>query len=542
MAQSISVVKNFRPSVEEIQIQDTRDYAGGGITAASSIFKLTDPFGVVFYENSGFATDNFASPDLDYSGAPYTDTFSQALPKFNGEPIRGTYLVEMKTQSSTGGPSTVETFSPKKYSSGIFQNPEPNVTVTIDCFVPSIVVRDTGVYGPGSLARSWSVAYPASLGLTPLSASTDPTYTITNPTPIYTGDWGATHTVVETITVARLMIGNPADTEEYTLIQEGSDTEYFKVNCVDLCVAHTCMKTLWDQYEAVKTSDINLANNLYAKWNEASNLLALLLSAQKCGSSNFNDIYCDFQKVIGETVDCGCASTDSTITEPALVTGNCSTTLEDVIQAGTGISVASTTSGGQKVWTINSTQINSTSVAVGTDTPDELTVTNNSVGQAWDFTIDHDPPQAWVEFENADYNDSEYVKITSEGTGWTGDAVALAYREERRYERSDGRNGAIVRMRGYVRVNLTSGSIAAGDLVDLPAIGRVRPETPTELQGRLIGITSPENPVYISIDTDGDILVNCSANLASFSPYTDGSGSYFLLWVNDTYEGLEPIP
>ena len=84
--------KNFK-------LTDTTDYASESIalTDVEGLFKITAPDGTIAYENAGFASDDFTSPDVDVDVSTLFDTVNLPLDSEN-EVQLGNYLIEYKIE------------------------------------------------------------------------------------------------------------------------------------------------------------------------------------------------------------------------------------------------------------------------------------------------------------------------------------------------------------------------------------------------------------------------------------------------------------
>ena len=96
----LRVKKEFNLINGNITLTDITNWSGAGIIApdtASILLKLVAPTGAIVYQNSGFDTNDFSSPDFDLNN----DTFVETMPQdVLGNYITGTYTLLIKARVS----------------------------------------------------------------------------------------------------------------------------------------------------------------------------------------------------------------------------------------------------------------------------------------------------------------------------------------------------------------------------------------------------------------------------------------------------------
>jgi hypothetical protein len=103
---------------KDFKLTDTTDYATGSVDYASGLYKVVSPVGTTVYENSGYATDDFSSPDVAYHLSD-TNVDDLALPTtVSGDIVTGIYTIYNKTivwdlKSTTSAYSTTLTAATK---------------------------------------------------------------------------------------------------------------------------------------------------------------------------------------------------------------------------------------------------------------------------------------------------------------------------------------------------------------------------------------------------------------------------------------------
>ena len=98
----LRVEKEFNLVTGDLTLTDLTDFAGYGVIApdtASIILKLVAPTGAIVYQNIGYDTDNFGSPDFDLTTSVLNKTIPQDV---NGNYITGSYTLYLKAQVVEG--------------------------------------------------------------------------------------------------------------------------------------------------------------------------------------------------------------------------------------------------------------------------------------------------------------------------------------------------------------------------------------------------------------------------------------------------------
>jgi len=521
---AISFTAAFDVISQQLTLTDTRDYVGEGLLAGVGIFKVTDPLGNVIYENVGFASSSFATGDVIFGT---NNTFSTILPASGGSIIEGTYTVEMKNQVT--GSIVTELTQSYNYSN---PNVTQDVDVSVNIDVPSVLIEDSTVYGAGSsVSRAWTVYYPASLGLADITSSAG-SILLQNPTAIYTGGYEAKliSTVVYTVD-ADATLG----TDGHTVNAVFDTIEKFTVDKSTLCEVYSCVLAMENHYQTLLDTDTNEAADCKPRLDHAIRLMNLIMAGIKCGE-DVTSLYARLKAVYDNcacAADCACDPSDDDT--PTLIASTNPALFNTVVTQGTGITVTPSVSGNTNFFNVAQAGGNTTTFNLTTNTPEEILLTPNNVGQAWAYRIDHAAPDAWQNISS--FTDPDFAVITTEN--FLGSAFApMRYRTERKYASSG--NKSIVRISGSVRINRNSGSFLADDLFTLPGTAntRYRPEFTVEMTATLhTGLGTV--PVGVIIRNTGQVQIEDPTDLSTLTPY---SGSHFILTIERTFEGVEPIP
>lgn len=178
---------------DTLTITDITDYVTEGVDTATvtGILKVTTPSGVS-YENAGFATDDFSSPDIDVD----VDTEITSIPIFagdDGEPAPGTYTISYKAYTTAGGGEMFEKDFTFVYDATRITVVPSAETDTFRSLLTSTDSTDWALtinsveYTPDTVVYSHSIDQPAGAGGTNPGTSALKTRII-GPS-IYTGDW-----------------------------------------------------------------------------------------------------------------------------------------------------------------------------------------------------------------------------------------------------------------------------------------------------------------------------------------------------------------
>lgn len=327
--------KNFR-------LTDSTDYAGQGIalTDVVGIFKILAPDGTVAYENSGFASDDFSSPDID---ADVSLIFSSALLPLDSENNvqLGNYTVQYKIE-------VIGAVQPGQYSKNTSVencHEDPTVTIeqSVDCFNSKLTSTDTTVYGtekvptPTSVVRTHTAYAPPTSGLPDTVTSNK----INVVTPIATKTWtlGISTDVQWDYPDGLCIINTLTGNEEVEVVCEQS-----------LCDLFCCIDKLYQRYLGLLGSNTPLAMEEKVKLEFVAMDMILFQQASECGDVDKAKTYYDhILAVTGCEPGCSCDDEDFSVVIPVCVTGG--TAVVDACGNG-AIAVTANTVGDTTTYTV----------------------------------------------------------------------------------------------------------------------------------------------------------------------------------------------
>jgi len=297
--------KNFK-------LTDTTDYASEGIalTDVEGLFKITAPDGTIAYENAGFATNDFTSPDVDVDVSTLFDTVS--LPLDSKDEVQlGDYVLEYKIEVIGGVQPGVYT---KSFSvQNCHVDPIVDVDFETDCFNSKLTSTDNTNYStelvpsPTSIVRTHTAYPPPTSGLS------------------------------DTVTPNKILVASPISTKTWTLevssvvrwdypdglciinTLEG-DIEA-EVTCdISICDIFCCIDKLYKRYEAKLGINSVLASQIKNQLDIVALDLVLFENALKCGHNDKAQVYYDhILAVSGCEPGCSCTDVDAVQVIPVCV-------------------------------------------------------------------------------------------------------------------------------------------------------------------------------------------------------------------------------
>jgi len=350
----------------------------GNIVSSSTdivniILQILDPAGQPIYQNTGWNSSVFTSPDLFYGASPITQTTAKTLfYDQNGNLITGNFTVNAKVQVVQDWATTpITTYGngqslPLLNSAYLQKNLGCTLLFQPDYFHANMTVSDQTVYG----------AYTS---ITPLITVTPPieahqsVFTATANSVLVTGLWAPAP--------YQGLINNIVYYNTNTLTATISYINYYQnydtLNTIDLCPLYCCMKELWD-----KCNRYNGHNqNEYDRWNHrfqrGASLIYLCQQALECSDTEAIKGYiAQFYQVTQCDCNCGCTNTPSPVVPVVPTQGP---------PGNNGISVVSATIiNGYLIITLsNNTTINAGQIPAGT---------NGSNGTSLIWTPNLNPP------------------------------------------------------------------------------------------------------------------------------------------------------
>jgi hypothetical protein len=255
------------------------------------LYRITDvTTSGILYENSGYATESFASPDLTSTGLTGTATLTILAPTVAGN-------IQISSKRLRSSVITTNNYANQKTGEEI----AASFTSTVDCVLATLKVVDTSVYPTLTTNFSAQVVftYPSAVVApeTVTSTTKNDTY---EPTYLYTGAYELVFSgsfTVQLGTSPYLTLRNYAFSETGTKSVTCND-DICQMRCT---VAH--LRHEWQKSESV--ADWN-------KWITASALLSeAIASLYYCGK-DITDLIAQMDKY-----DCGCG--DCTEGTPTLI-------------------------------------------------------------------------------------------------------------------------------------------------------------------------------------------------------------------------------
>lgn len=300
---------------------DLTNWASIGISdGAGDVVKIigqvVDPVGQTPYQNTGWATDNYGSPDITLLDA---DAPQFNLLTYTGTttPIYGVYSYNLKVQVTLNGedPFVVEKTFSIELSEALI--PTLKITQTPDCNGATFTSEDTTSYGAplpwvlDSVVRSQTVYPPQAAqdaGQSPVTSSAQKVFLSAPDNPLWTGTYSTT--LSSDITYK---VGN-----YYTVIHKTLNGQEYAVACDNnLCELFCCLKTLIAGYESnLAAGNTVLANDFLKRWTFGDFYITAIKQAILCSNTALAQYYTDqfYLKTLCDK-DCACGCTD----EPAPV-------------------------------------------------------------------------------------------------------------------------------------------------------------------------------------------------------------------------------
>lgn len=389
----LRVKKEFNLITGDITLTDLTNWGGSGVIApdtAAVLLKLVAPTGVVVYQNAGFDTDDFSSPDFDLSN----DTLSGTIPQdVNGNYITGTYTLYIKAEVVDDGDTV--TGAATTTSEVCACTAAINITIDVDYATAVLTSTDTTQYGAySSLTRTHTIYPPPISGLS--SQTTNATTNVYSN--IVTTTWS-----VEIESEVTYLKAN----DTYTTCEiKGSKEVVVEADtlCATLCLIKKFRTDFYAKYGKKCMDDMEKAYNL------AMDEFFLAWMATRCGRPQ-SEIQGYINKIyqitgIDPNCDCGCDAADypTPVVPTSIINGqdgtdgvtpqfqNTGTWIQVSYDEGNTwvnlVSIASITGATGATGATGGTGQNGVAV-LHNDITDETTTTNN-----WDelksFTIDAD--------------------------------------------------------------------------------------------------------------------------------------------------------
>lgn len=298
---SIQTTFNLTSSPKKFNLTDNTDYASSPTVPLSDVeglFKIQDPLGNIVYENLGYSTNDFTTPDID--AVVSLDFNSVDLPlTSDGDVIKGAYIILYKIKIASYSPpnDVIEKSFTYDYQ---YEEPCVNIDLSYNCKTSTLTMVDNTPYGDyfseTANPNKWEVTAPAGSGLTPANG-TGKSYSVT---PIATKQWQVNMTTLAVYTYPDGLI--VSDTIK------GYDS--VEVVCDDgECEIYECLKALEKEYANALCNNPTVAEKKRDTLLNAQMYFNLYRSALNCGKTQ--DALEYRQKVLSDCSTCDAFCDDS---------------------------------------------------------------------------------------------------------------------------------------------------------------------------------------------------------------------------------------
>lgn len=304
----LRVKKEFDLTNGDITLTDLTNWSGSGVInppdTAAVLLKLIDPTGATVYQNTGYATDNFSSPDFTLT----TSVLNETMPvDVNGDYITGTYTLFLKAQVDDNG-TIVDSGEVEQTAVVCDCTVEITIDVDVDYATALITTTDTTQYGAyTSLVRSHTIYPPPISGL-----PSQPTNATTNIySNIVTTTWSVE--IISTVTYLK-------QSDTYTTCEIRGSKEFLveaDTLCKTLCLLKAFRKDLYNKFGKKCTDEMEQA------WNLAMDEYLLAIQATRCGRPQ-SEIQTYLDKIyeltgLDPNCDCGCSGSEPTPVVPTSI-------------------------------------------------------------------------------------------------------------------------------------------------------------------------------------------------------------------------------
>lgn len=294
----LRVKKEFNLVNGDLDLTDITNFSGSGIifpNTWATLVKIVDPTGAVVYQNTGFDTDVYTSPDFNNA----TTTLDDAIPTdVLGNYITGTYTIDLKCKVVQGADTIYGSATTTSFVCDC--TTVVSIDVDVDYATAVATTTDTTNYGAYfSLTRSHTIYPPPISGL--------PNQTTSATTNVYSNIVTTTWSVQIESTIVTLKANDTYITCEV------SGSKEFLVEadtlCKTLCVLKTYRADLFKKFGKVNTVDMERA------WSLAMDEYVLAIQATRCGrpQSEVQGYIDKAYAILGidPTCDCGCSASDN---------------------------------------------------------------------------------------------------------------------------------------------------------------------------------------------------------------------------------------
>jgi len=260
------------------------------------------------YENVGFATDSFTSPDftIDATLAPLnvvTVNNSIQLPlDSNLQVVTGEYTIDYKFQLTDDAAALYVLEAQNEYNY-LFTDPSPSLDVDINCAKGTFTVQDDTYLvvdnvSPSTTSREIKVTFPSDISASAVTTS------LANL--VLTSFYTNTQQVDLSLTLTYSF----TDYDVQVKVTKHVDAD---VECdSNLCEVYCCLKSLYDRMEYARTKNRADYDRLREQYQRANFLAELIKNAESCAKdSDINSLMESLKEITNCTGDCGCSGTTS---------------------------------------------------------------------------------------------------------------------------------------------------------------------------------------------------------------------------------------
>lgn len=258
----LKVAFHLENTPPDFSIIDKTDYTLYGAGTVDGLLKAVGPDGLVFYENDGYATDDFSSPDITgaWDGGDAVLKIEEiALPlNTDGEVLRGSYTFYLKTQSSEDD----EPFTGEQTIVFDAAMPVAEITMEVDVDESTLVVTDDSEYtitndgeeyDPITTVYDTDIIFPSGSNVANVNSTTK----AKTVTPIYTKVFTANLSTTVTYSIPSTDTSNNFTV---TYLNTGSETTP-EITWTDITLSYyTASKNLYTRY--VTARDVGPAPTL----------------------------------------------------------------------------------------------------------------------------------------------------------------------------------------------------------------------------------------------------------------------------------------
>lgn len=285
---------------------DVTNWASIGVSSGAGdtvdiIYQVIDPIGQYPYQNTGYQTDVYTSPDATLASATVAD---YDLFTYSGQdnPIWGTYQIMLKVKVTLAADPSNPVYASKTFNVELPNGLTPALTLeeTNSCTALTYTSTDTTSYGYANynlttITRVHTVYPPAVSGQSNVTANAQ-VVTLGAPSNEL---WNATYEASLDVELTYTKNGN-------TFITHASTTAERAVSCVnDLCAMKCCLEVLengWNQYKGVNTAK---AQEFYSRFVLCTAYYNLASSQLLCGEDASGTVT-SFYNTAKPYCDCNC--------------------------------------------------------------------------------------------------------------------------------------------------------------------------------------------------------------------------------------------